>query len=48
MNPKDEEKVIGLRKPNEVSKDPWEYRVRKMAKESQEKQMDQEWSRENK
>ena len=29
MNPKDEYEVIGPRKPNEVSKSPWEYKVRK-------------------
>ena len=41
MNPKDENKVIGLRKPNEVSKSPLEYRVSKRAKEAQRKQMGQ-------
>ena len=48
MNPKDEYEVIGPRKPNEVSKSPWEYKVRKKAEEAQGKQMDQECLRENK
>ena len=41
MNPKDENKVIGLGKPNEVSKSPWECRISKRAKEAQRKQMGQ-------
>ena len=35
INPKDEYEVIGPRKPNEASKSPWEYKVRKKAKEAQ-------------
>jgi len=42
MNPKDENKVIGPRKPNEVSKNSWECKVSKMTKETQIKQMGQE------
>ena len=45
MNPKDENKVIGLGKPNEVSKSPWECRISKSAKEAQRKQMGQGYSR---
>ena len=41
MNPKDENKVIGLGKPNEISKIPWECKVSKRAKEVQRKQMGQ-------
>ena len=41
MNPKDENKVIGLGKPNEVSKSPWECKVSKGAKEAQRKQVGQ-------
>ena len=41
MNPKDENKVIGLGKPNEVNKNPWECRISKKAKETQRKQMGQ-------
>ena len=41
MNPKDKNKVIGLGKPNKVSKSPWECRISKRAKEAQKKQMDQ-------
>ena len=41
MNPKDENKIIGLGKSNEVSKSPWECRVSKRAKEAQRKQMGQ-------
>ena len=42
MNPKDENKVIGPGKPNEVSKGPWEKGLRKpkeskWAKDAQEK-----------
>ena len=37
MNPKDENKVIGLGKPNEVSKSLWECRISKRAKDAQEK-----------
>ena len=33
INPKDENKVIGLGKPNEVSKNPWECRISKRVKE---------------
>ena len=29
INPKDKYEVIGLGKPNEVSKSPWEYKVSK-------------------
>ena len=36
MNPKDENKVIGLEKPNEVSKNPWEWRVSKRARKPKE------------
>ena len=32
MNPKDENKVIGPGKPNEVSKSPWERKVSKRVK----------------
>ena len=32
MNPKDENKVIGPEKLNEVSKSPWEWRVSKKAR----------------
>ena len=39
MNPKDENKVIGLGKSNEVSKSPWECRISKKVKEVQRKQM---------
>ena len=41
MNPKDENKIIGPGKSNEVSKSPWECRVSKRAKEAQRKQMGQ-------
>ena len=41
MNPKDKNKVIGLGKPDEVSKSPWECRVSKRDKEAQRKQMGQ-------
>ena len=46
MNPKDENKVIGPRKPNEVSKSPWECRISKKAKEAQRKQVGQGCPRE--
>ena len=46
MNPKDKYKVIELRKSNEVSKNPWEYKVSKKAKEAQGKQMGQGCPRE--
>ena len=39
MNPKDENKVIGLGKLNEVSNSSWECRVSKKDKEAQRKQM---------
>ena len=45
MNPKDENKVIGSGKPNEVNKSPWECKISKRAKETQ-KQMGQECLRE--
>ena len=48
MNPKDKNKVIGPGKPNEVSKNPWEYKVSKKAEEVQGKQMSQGYPRENK
>jgi len=41
MNPKDENKIIGSGKPNEVNKSLWEYRVNKRIKEAQRKQVDQ-------
>ena len=41
MNLKDENKIIGSGKPNEVSKSLWECRISKMAKEAQRKQMGQ-------
>ena len=46
MNPKDEYEVIGLGKPNEVSKSLWEHKVSKMAEEAQGKQMGQGCPRE--
>ena len=46
MNPKDEYEVIGSRKPNEVSKSPWEYKVSKRVEEAQGKQMGQGCPRE--
>ena len=46
INPKDENKVIGLGKPNEISKNPWECRVSKRAKEAQREQMGQGCPRE--
>ena len=46
MNPKDENKVIGLGKLNEVSNSSWECRVSKKDKEAQRKQMGQECPRE--
>ena len=30
------DKVIGLRRPKRVSKNPWKYRIRKWAKDTQE------------
>ena len=41
------DKVIELGKPKGVSKSLWERRIRKMAKEAQEKQMGQECPRGN-
>ena len=38
MNPKDENKVMG---PNKVSKNPWECKISKRAKETKGKQMSQ-------
>ena len=46
INPKDENKVIGLGKRNEVSKSQWECRVTKRAKEAQRKQVGQGCPRE--
>ena len=46
MNPKDENKVIGPEKLNEVSKSSWECRVSKRAKEAQRMQMGQGCPRE--
>ena len=46
MNPKDEYEVIELRKSNEVSKSPWEYKVSKKAKEAQGEQIGQGCPRE--
>ena len=46
MNPKNENKVIGPEKSNEVSKSPWECRVSKRAKEAQRKQVGQGCPRE--
>ena len=46
MSPKDE--VISPKKLKGVSKNPWECRVKKMAKEGQEKQMGQGCSKGNK
>ena len=34
MNPKDENEEIGPRKPNQVSKNPWEHKVSKRAEEA--------------
>ena len=48
MNPKDENKVIGPGKPNEVSKSPWSCEVRKRAGEAQGKQTGPGRPRENK
>ena len=39
MNPKDENEVIGSRKPNEVSNSPWECRVSKRDEVAQRKQI---------
>ena len=41
MNPKDENEVIRLGKPNEVSNNSWECRVSKRDEEAQKKQMGQ-------
>ena len=41
INSKDEYEVIGLGKPNEISKSPWEYKVSKRAEEARGKQMGQ-------
>ena len=46
MNPKNDNKVIGPEKPNEVSKSSWECRISKKAKEAQRKQMGQGHPRE--
>ena len=46
MNPKDKYEVIESRKSNEVSKNPWEYKVSKKAKEAQGEQMGQGCPRE--
>ena len=46
MNPEDENEVIGLGKPNEVSNSPWECRVSKRDEKAQRKQMGQRCSRE--
>ena len=46
MNPQDENKEIGLGKPNEVSKSPWECKISKRVKEVQRKQMGQGCPRE--
>ena len=46
MKPKDENKVIGLGKLNEISKSPWGCRVSKRAKEARRKQMGQGCPRE--
>ena len=45
MNHKDENKVIGSGKPNEVSKSPWECKVSKRTKEAQREQMGQGFPR---
>ena len=46
MNPKDENEVIGLEKPNEVSNSSWECRVSKRDEEAQRNQMGQGCPRE--
>ena len=46
MKPKDKYEVIGVGKPNEVSKSSWEYKVSKRAEEPQGKQMGQGFPRE--
>ena len=46
MNRKDENKIIGPGKPNEVSNSPWECKVSKRDKEAQRKQMGQGCPRE--
>ena len=48
MNLKDENKVIGPRKSNEVSNNPWECRVSKRDEEAQRKQTGQGCPREKK
>ena len=48
MSPRMKDKVIGLRKPKRVSKNPWERRIRKRAKDAQGKQMGQGCPRRNK
>ena len=48
MNPKDENEVIGLGKPNEVSNSPWECKVSKRDEEAQRKQTGQGCPREKK
>ena len=46
MNPKDENKIIGSRKSNEVSNSLWECRVSKRDEEAQRKQTGQGCPRE--
>ena len=46
MNPKNENEVIELAKPNEVSNSPWECKVSKRDEEAQRKQIGQGCSRE--
>lgn len=41
MSPKDEDKVIGPKKPKIVSKSSWECKIRKWAEDAQGKQMGQ-------
>ena len=48
MNLKDENEVIGPRKSNEVSNNPWECRVSKRDEETQRKQTSQGCPREKK
>ena len=48
MNLKDENEVIGPRKSNEVSNNPWECRVSKRDEEAQRKQTGQGCPREKK
>ena len=46
MNPKDENEVIGPRKPNKVNNSPWECKVSKRDEKTQRKQMGQGCPRE--